>query len=391
MDTKILHVSDTHLGKQQYGSKTREADFSESFDTTVDIAIEENVDAVIHTGDLFDSRTPSTGSVSDAFQTIKRLEEKGIKFLGIVGNHERKWENQWLDIFENLNNVRRLTNKPIVINDDVAVYGFDSIRESKWESMEFELEEPDEELVTCVCMHELFVELVPPSKADRELKEVIEKLDFKPDMMPLGDFHKAVDQDVSGVPAFYAGATERTSATTEEPTVRVIEIEDNELSSYKWRKIKSVRENVPRPFYTVTVTLKDSTTRGDIRRIIREDTSASDIEESVVVVNLEGSTESAITPREVYEVLENLEVKVPYVSDKRTPEILEFDSENVSDPTSIDMEDLIDEKIEEDEISESVRKIDKEVVRDLTVNKSDIRGIVDEKFDVIEKGEQNED
>jgi exonuclease SbcD len=388
MDTKILHVSDTHLGKQQYGSKIREQDFSEAFDTTIDIAISENVDAVIHTGDLFDSRTPSTGAVSDAFKSIKRLEDHNIDFLGIVGNHERKWDNQWLDIFENLNNVKRLNNAPVVINDTIAIYGFDSIRESKWDNMDFELNQTDEDLLTCVCMHELFVELVPPTKADRKLSEVIDKLNIKPDIMPLGDFHKAVDQEVSEVPAFYSGATERTSATTEDPTVRIIEIEDDTISSYSWRKIDGIRDDVPRPFYTVKIKLKDSSTRGDVRRIIRENTSKNDIEDSVVVVNLDGASESAITPSEVYEILENLGVKVPYVSDKRKPEVLEFESNDVSDPTSINMEDLIDEKIEDNDVSENVRKIDKEIVRDLTVNKSDIRGIVDEQFDIT--GDKNE-
>lgn len=387
MTAKILHVSDTHLGKNQYGSKVRSSDYAEAFDTTVDIALSEDVDAVIHTGDMFDSRTPDTGAVSRAFKTIGRLEEEEIPFLGIVGNHERKWENQWMDVLETLNNVHRLDQKPYKINGEVAVYGFDSIRDSRWESMEFELEECEDDMIVCLCMHELFDEIVPPAKADRSLSYVIEKLNMKPDIIPLGDYHAAVDQEVSDVPAFYAGATERTSATTRDPTVRIIKTEDGNVKSYNWRKVEGVRDQVPRPFYKVGVELTDSSTRSHIRRRVNENVPEDEMEEAVVVVNITGSSDAPITANEAYEVLQNLSVKVPYVSDKRTSEVFEFDSEDVSDPTSIDIDDMIDEEIDE-EVSDSTKKVDKEIVRDLTVNKSDIRDIISERFDLSNDGDK---
>lgn len=387
MTAKILHVSDTHLGKNQYGSKVRSSDYADAFDATVDIAISEDVDAVMHTGDMFDSRTPDTGAVSSAFRTIGRLEDEGIPFLGIVGNHERKWKNQWMDVLETLNNVHRLDEKPFNVNNEVAVYGFDSIRDSEWDNMEFELEECDDDMVVCLCMHELFEEIVPPTKADRSLSHVVDNLNIEPDIIPLGDYHAAVDQDVSGVPAFYAGATERTSATERYPSVRIIKTDNGEVESYKWRKVEGVRENVPRPFYSVNVELTDSSTRTVVRRRVEENVPEDDMKDSVVVVNLEGSSDSPITANGAYEVLENLSVKVPYVSDKRKSEVFEFDSEDVSDPTSIDIEKMIDEELEDD-VSDATKKIDKEIVRDLTVNKSDIRDIIGERFDVSNEGDQ---
>lgn len=387
MTARILHVSDTHLGKNQYGSKIRSSDYAKAFDTTIDIAISENVDAVIHTGDMFDSRTPDTGAVSSAFRTIGRLESEGIPFLGIVGNHERKWKNQWMDVLETLSNVHRLNQEPFEVNDEIAVYGFDSIRDSEWESMDFSLTECSEDMVVCVCMHELFEEIVPPAKADRSLSHVIENLNLDPDIIPLGDYHAAVDQEVSDVPAFYAGATERTSSTTRDPTVRIIETEDGEVEGYGWRKVEGVRDNVPRPFTPVGVELTDSSTREHVRRRVTEDVPEDEIEDSVVVVNLTGSSDSPITANGAYEVLENLNVKVPYVSDKRTSEVFEFDSEDISDPTSIDIDKMIDEELE-DEVSDSTKKIDKEIVRDLTVNKSDIRDIISRRFDLSNEGDQ---
>jgi len=61
MTTRILHVSDTPIGYQQYRNTTRREDFFEAFEQTIDIARGEHpnhdnepVDAVLHTGDLFD-------------------------------------------------------------------------------------------------------------------------------------------------------------------------------------------------------------------------------------------------------------------------------------------------------------------------------------------------
>lgn len=388
MDTKILHVSDTHLGKKQYNSSIRESDFARAFDVAIDISINESVDAVIHTGDLFDSRSPSTSAVSDAFNSIKRLDDRNIPFYGIVGNHERKWDDQWMDIFETLDNVKRLGNSPKVINNDVSLYGIDSIRESAWDKKDFNIDNPMDGTIICVCMHELFKELVPPVKADKSLVEVIDRMNIKPDIMPLGDYHSAVEKEVDGVKAFYAGATERTSATQEDPTVRIIEIDNQEVKS-KWRKIEGVRENVPRPFYPINVDLTEQSTRNDIRRRINENVSDQVIEESVVVVNMSGSLEPPISQSDVYRLMEKMNIKVPYVSDKRTPEVLDFDSVDTADPTSIDMNKMIIEEIDED-ISADVKRLDEDVVRDLTVNKSDIRDIVSDKYSPLNEGDDNE-
>lgn len=388
MGTKILHVSDTHLGKKQYGSEIRRRDYSVAFDATIDIAINDDVDAVIHTGDLFDDRSPDTESVSNAFKSIKRLSDAGIPFLGIVGNHERKWNSQWLDIYENFENVHRLNTNPFVVNNEVSVYGYDSIRDNEWEEMEFDLKKTDDGNSIVLCMHELFVELMSPNKADRSVKSVINRLNIKPDLMPLGDYHSAVEQEVEGVPVFYAGATERTSATKEDPTVRILEFEDGAVKNNSWRKVEGAKEGVPRPFYIISVNLTDSTKRSQIRNRINETVTDNELNDSVIVINVEGSKESPISSSEIYEIMENMNVLVPYVSDKRTPEIMDLDSDNTSDPESINIDEMIREEIDDD-ISNTVEAVENNIVRDMTVSKSNIRDIIGDQFNSM--GDQNED
>ncbi len=381
METNILHVSDTHLGKEQYGSDIRANDYAEAFDVTATIAINENVDAVIHTGDLFDDRQPNTNTIFQAFKTIKRLDNENIPFLAIVGNHERKWNKQWIDIFNNLDNVHRLSpDEPFLINDNVAIYGFDSFRNLEWENTNFQLNLPPEnkEYGILLCMHELFKELIPPIKAKRSIKPVLENINIKPDAIALGDYHAATDEVIMDVPVFYAGATERTSTTTADPTVRMIRFKDNELENYPWRKINDIKENIPRPFYPINITLQDNSSRTFVRQRIEDDVPKEHLEKSVVVLNIDGSTESSITSSEAYSILEQLNVLVPYVNDKRVPETLQFDSVDTADPTKIDIENLINE--EREDISNTVKKFDSEIARDLSIPKSHIRQMVDDEF-----------
>lgn len=387
MNTNILHVSDTHLGKNQYGSDIRSDDYANAFDATITLAIEENVDAVIHTGDLFDNRQPNTNTISQAFTTIKRLNDENIPFLAIVGNHERKWDKQWMDIFNNLDNVHRLSaDEPYVLNDEVAVYGFDSFRDLEWENADFKIKPPEDNHAVLLCMHELFKELIPPIKAKRSIKPVLENINVKPDAIALGDYHSAVDEVIMDVPVFYAGATERTSATTADPTVRMIRFEDKKLANYPWRKINDIKDNVPRPFYPIEINLDDNSSRTFVRKRVQNDVPKEELENAVVVLNLTGSNESSVTTSESYSVLEQLNVPVPYINDKRVPESLQFDSVNTSDPTEINIEDMIDEELDED-ISDTVRKIDSEIVRDLSFTKSHIRPFVEEEFSVKEGDE----
>jgi len=83
----LLHISDTHLGKRQYNLESREEDVYEVFGTLIDIALEERVDAVIHTGDLFDVSNPSTEAEQVAIKQLSRLKDK-IPVIAIAGDHD---------------------------------------------------------------------------------------------------------------------------------------------------------------------------------------------------------------------------------------------------------------------------------------------------------------
>ena len=85
---KFAHLADTHLGYRQYGLFEREKDFYEVFDKVIDKIIEENVDFVIHSGDLFETARPSPMALLTFQKGLLKLRGAGIPMYAIAGNHD---------------------------------------------------------------------------------------------------------------------------------------------------------------------------------------------------------------------------------------------------------------------------------------------------------------
>lgn len=85
---KFAHLADTHLGYRQFGLLEREKDFYEVFDKIINRIIEEKVDFVIHSGDLFDSAKPSPSALLAFQKGLLKLKGAGIQMYAIAGNHD---------------------------------------------------------------------------------------------------------------------------------------------------------------------------------------------------------------------------------------------------------------------------------------------------------------
>ena len=85
---KFAHLADTHLGYRQFGLFEREKDFYEVFDKIIDRIIEEKVDFVIHSGDLFDNARPSPLALFTFQKGLIKLKNANIPVYAIAGNHD---------------------------------------------------------------------------------------------------------------------------------------------------------------------------------------------------------------------------------------------------------------------------------------------------------------
>jgi DNA repair protein SbcD/Mre11 len=85
---KILHTADWHLGKK-LDKFPRLEEQKLVMEEIISIAEEQQADAVLIAGDLFDAFNPSTEAVELFYKTVKRLSNNGKRVVvAIAGNHD---------------------------------------------------------------------------------------------------------------------------------------------------------------------------------------------------------------------------------------------------------------------------------------------------------------
>jgi DNA repair exonuclease SbcCD nuclease subunit len=218
---KIFHVSDTHLGYSAFakldperGLNQREADFYDSFQRFVEIAVSERPDMVLHSGDLFDSVRPSNRAISFALSEIKKLTDADIKFVAISGNHETPRLKETGSVFSILN---KLSDCNFIYEGGLERIDLDGIEilaiphsttEQFQESMK-EIRGMKKEMPRIVMLHAgiLGVGMFRMNEVNELLLDAI---DIAPeaDYVAMGHYHNHVS--VTGN-CHYAGSTERSS------------------------------------------------------------------------------------------------------------------------------------------------------------------------------------
>lgn len=119
---RIAHISDTHLGFRQYNLDPREEDFYRAWHEAIGKMVAERVDAVVHSGDLFDDRKPPIKALVEARKGVRRLKEAGIPFYYVTGNHDQPTRAGALPPQALLDEAVPLDPKPVV-RDGVFIGG----------------------------------------------------------------------------------------------------------------------------------------------------------------------------------------------------------------------------------------------------------------------------
>jgi hypothetical protein len=257
VSVKILHVADTHLGyahRSTYKSKgytpNHEVDCLGAFEEVIDVAKRNEVDAVVHAGDVFDHYVEEE-DIDSFRQHISDLRRNEISFHFVIGDHDGLsatygGENAVSELFEmaRKEDIDLLDGEPSVLGGGiVALYGvghvglgvedwnhstdewrYDGWDESWWDNpgLSF-VEEPNTEH-SVLCSHGKFSE-----DGNMPASEVVENSNFWFDKLLLGDRHIPVD-DVGGyIDAHYAGPTQRISRSKKdiEPRVNIFEFHES--------------------------------------------------------------------------------------------------------------------------------------------------------------------
>ncbi|MBW6469807.1 MAG: exonuclease SbcCD subunit D [Methanosarcinaceae archaeon] len=361
-EIKILHTADSHIGYRQYHSDVRRQDFLDAFSSVIGDAIEMKMDAVVHAGDLFDSRNPTLEDILDTMNILTKLKGAKIPFLSIVGNHESKQHTQWLDLFQNMGIAIRLGMVPYEI-EEVAIYGIDSVAKSKiplfdysiFDSAGDEVQSMHEYKYNLLVMHQL---MNPFAFGEWDSEEVIRSLPFEVHAMLLGDYHKYEKTKVGDCWVTYCGSTERNSAAERETrSYNIITLNDSGIDI-------SRRNISTRDFEFIEVLLdNDAKAHETIFAAIKE----HDVSGKVAFVDISGNTDIVVSFSEVEEFLLKQGALVPRIRDMRVGDEI-ADNALVSVSFS-DPDEAVKEEIKKMDLTGAGLVID-EIVRDMRIGKS---------------------
>lgn len=377
-NTRIIHTADTHLGYKQYNNMQRRQDFFDAFERIIDDAIRLNVDAVVHTGDLFDSRTPNLIDVVQTIEILKKLKIANIPFFGIVGNHESKQDIQWLDLLEQMDVAKRLDTNPTYIND-VAIYGIDYIPRTKLPTYKFnEICLPNSDTRhTILAMHQLITE-VPYGIFNHN--RMIGEVPFNPDALILGDYHKYYCDKVGDTWVTYPGSTERHSSDE-------FESRSYNILTCNGKEISIQRKNIiTRNFVYIDASISKESSNPIDTIIARIRERMDSVSESVVIIDIDGDYRGVIPYTEIDEYLLSNGAIVCKCHDRRfIQEIMGF---TIPDHiVFLDPDKAVDEKLRQISLTEGGEIADN-IIRNMNILKTKVESEIGE---AIEKHIKNVD
>ncbi|WNY28097.1 3',5'-cyclic adenosine monophosphate phosphodiesterase CpdA [Methanimicrococcus stummii] len=378
-EIRILHTGDTHLGSRQYHSDIRRRDFFDSFEKVIADAIENEMDAVIHSGDLFDNRNPTIEDLIDTIAILTPLKKVGIPFLGIVGNHEGKQNTQWLDIFQSMGLAERLGSDPVIVEGpraQIRFYGVDNLSGPRLAAFDFSVFDANpnyggdgKKIYNVLTLHQLLDPVLPgqPLSCD----DFTSAIPIPFDAVLLGDNHKYECIKHNGAWLTYPGSTERCSAAESEPRAY-------NILTFDGADISITRRTIPtRDFVTIPVQSDDS---GEIQIdeiYSKIDSYSEKINGAVVFIEFSGVKKTLIPISEIEEYVKSKGAIVARVGDKRDLEKDEDDS--VKQIVFRDPDEVVTQELRKLNLTEAGLLLDS-IIRDSETTKTNVADVSEDRL-----------
>jgi len=132
------------------GRKSRRRDYMNAFSQALDIAAEQEVDTVLSTGRLFQSRSPSKSTMNNAREELSKLRERNIQFLIVYGPKETEHQEEFFSNLDQYGLIKHIGGELTQIAPKVYLYGVDAGYEPMVRESHFEDIEDDDFLAVCV-------------------------------------------------------------------------------------------------------------------------------------------------------------------------------------------------------------------------------------------------
>ena len=211
---KFAHIADSHLG----GWRQPELQVLnlESFRRAIDTSIEEGVEFILFTGDLFDSAFPSIEILKETFNEFRKLKEAGIKSYVIAGSHDYSVSGKtFLEVLEKSGfcdickyEENKETDKIILkpsIHKSYYIYGYPG-KKSGFEVPDLkkiQINEPYSDYFRILMLHTTITEVAGNLPIESISLQELPKADY----YALGHIHIDFEKEINGKPAIYGGPT----------------------------------------------------------------------------------------------------------------------------------------------------------------------------------------
>lgn len=127
---RVLHTSDWHVGRTFHGRDLL-SDQESVLSALVDLVVDERVDVVVLSGDLYDRAVPSGEAVETCVRALSRIREAGAQLVVTPGNHDSASRVGAFGDFAAAGGLHLRTkisglHRPVVLDDEhgpVAFYG----------------------------------------------------------------------------------------------------------------------------------------------------------------------------------------------------------------------------------------------------------------------------
>ena len=290
---RFMHFSDTHLGNREYMMDLREEDFYEAFNEAIDIALEERVDFIIHSGDLFDTWGPSNRALSELKDSVLRLKEKGIRTYMVMGDHDRPRRTDYpaASIFDFLGLTLMGADDldTLYIEDsDTFIAGISNMKGSRRDSLPQMYARAD--LLAKEHRNSILISHQGVSGYTHPEDVQIQEIDLPGSFAYLAFGHVHVSSyRARPTPFSYAGSTEINSGSEIEPFLRdgkgvnVVDIDNGEVS-FSRRRLKRTRVQVK------VVTTRENFTE-DVERVLQKYENIVPGKKPLVISEVHGSSD----------------------------------------------------------------------------------------------------
>lgn len=216
---RLLVVGDTHIGRQRHPKTGIRIDPLAAFQAATTYGIEQQVDAVVHVGDIFHDTASSLSVKHTSDRVFRPLRDAGIPFYYVRGNHGSDAGAAALDALAGTNG-DHLDTSGVRVTPQIRLFGLDHSSSGAFTSRDLRFPAAIEEPISILICHQTLAQISGRGSQAVDLEAIGARFTDQFDIVFAGHHHDATIATWGRVPVVYTGACERMS-TNNNPVDRV--------------------------------------------------------------------------------------------------------------------------------------------------------------------------